>query len=235
MRGIRDEPSGTAFCGVLRPASSRRQVKYRARRRDQAHTAPHRKPLQRPSHSTAFDTPESRSNTIPHPLQEEARLGTTGDDRIITTQGDWTIPGRLPVVRWYSVSPDKISYLSEVKILVGVDTKLTPDAFILRISADGTRALITQDSMGGKGSLCDVRVADLTKDPPRILYDLDAGGGGQGIEFTPEGDKLFVGSSIANRIEVFDVIGDFELRKNPKFLKTGYGHGSLTLGPTYRE
>ena len=49
--------------------------------------------------------------------------------------------------------------------------------------------------------------------PARILYNLDAGGGGQGIEFTPEGDKLFVGSSIANRIEVFDVIGDFELRK----------------------
>lgn len=174
------------------------------------------------------------------------------------------------------------SYLSEVKILDGVDTQLTPDAYILRISPDGTRALITQDSMGGKGSLCDVLVADLTKDPPvinrvikevadgvesfafhpngkmaaatclskfnnsivvldiesdppRILYNLDAGGGGQGIEFTPEGDKLFVGSSIANRIEVFDVTGDFELRTNPKFLKTGYGHCSLTLGPTYRE
>ena len=34
---------------------------------------------------------------------------TPAGDRIITTQGDWTIPGRLPVVRWYSVSPDKIS------------------------------------------------------------------------------------------------------------------------------
>ena len=78
-------------------------------------------------------------------------------------------------------------------------------------------------------------VLDMASDPPRILYNLDMGGGAQGIEFTPEGDKLFVGSSIANRIEVFEVVGDYELRKNPKFLKTGCGHCSLTLGPTYRE
>ena len=31
---------------------------------------------------------------------------TPAGDRIITTQGDWTIPGRLPVIRWYSVSPE---------------------------------------------------------------------------------------------------------------------------------
>ena len=76
---------------------------------------------------------------------------------------------------------------------------------------------------------------DIESDPPRVLYNLDAAGIAQGIEFTPEGDKLFVGSAFANRIEVFDVVGDFELRKNPMFLKTGHGHCSLTLGPTYRE
>jgi hypothetical protein len=207
---------------------------------------------------------------------------TPTGDRLITTQGDWTIPGQFPVVRWYSVSPGDISYLGDVRVSAGVDTQLTPDSYILRVSPDGSRALITQDSMGMKGSLCDVLVADLTKsppvidrvikqvgdgvesfafhpngkmavatclskfnnsivildiesDPPRILYNLDAGGCGQGIEFTPEGDKLFVGSAIANRIEVFDVLSDFELRKNPKFLKTGHGHCSLTLGPTYKE
>ena len=61
-----------------------------------------------------------------------------------------------------------------------------------------------------------IAVLDVESDPPRILYNLDAGGGGQGIEFTPEGDKLFVGSSIANRIEVFDVVGDHELRREPE-------------------
>lgn len=56
------------------------------------------------------------------------------------------------------------------------------------------------------------------------IYQNRIGGIAQGIEFTPEGDKLFVGSGCANRIEVFDVAGEYELRKNPKFLKTGHGH-----------
>ena len=77
-----------------------------------------------------------------------------------------------------------------------------------------------------------IGVLDIESTPPRVLYYLDAGGIGQGIEFTPEGDKLFVGSAVANRIEVYDVLGDFELRKNQKFLKTGHGHCSLTIGPT---
>lgn len=75
-------------------------------------------------------------------------------------------------------------------------------------------------------------VLDLTHNPPKILYNLDTGGYAQGIEFDPDGEKLFVGSAFKNRIEVFDVVGDFELRKNPKFLKTGNGHCSLTVGPT---
>ena len=62
---------------------------------------------------------------------------------------------------------------------------------------------------------------------------VNAKGISQGIEFTPEGDKLFVGSPTAGRIEVFDVVGDYELRKNPKFLNIGFGHNSLTIGPRY--
>ena len=38
---------------------------------------------------------------------------------------------------------------------------------------------------------------------------------------------------LAGRIEVFDVMGDYELRKNPKFLNVGFGHNSLTIGPHY--
>ena len=76
-------------------------------------------------------------------------------------------------------------------------------------------------------------VLDMASNPPRLLYTIDAKGGAQGIEFTPEGDKLFVGSAIAGRIEVFDVIGDYQLRKNPRFLNIGFGHNSLTIGPRY--
>jgi len=79
-----------------------------------------------------------------------------------------------------------------------------------------------------------IAVIDIASNPPRLLYTMDAKGMGQGIEFTPEGDKLFVGSAIAGRIEVFDVVGDYELRKNPKFLNVGFGHNSLTVGPRYR-
>jgi len=78
-----------------------------------------------------------------------------------------------------------------------------------------------------------IAVIDIASKPARLLYTMDAKGIGQGIEFTPEGDKLFVGSAIAGRIEVFDVVGDFELRKNPKFLHVGFGHNSLTIGPRY--
>jgi len=76
-------------------------------------------------------------------------------------------------------------------------------------------------------------VMDIASSPPRLLYTLDTKGRSQGIEFTPEGDKLFVGSPIAGRIEVFDVVGDYELRKNPKFINVGFGHNSLTIGPRY--
>jgi len=78
-----------------------------------------------------------------------------------------------------------------------------------------------------------IAVLDIASKPARLLYHLDAGGVGQGIEFTPEGDKLFVGSNAASRIEVYDVMGEFELRKNQKFLKIGYGHCNLTIGTRY--
>ena len=78
-------------------------------------------------------------------------------------------------------------------------------------------------------------VLDIASKPVRLLYTLDVKGISQGIEFTPEGDKLFVGSAITGRIEVFDVLGDYELRKNPKFLNVGFGHNSLSIGPRFKN
>ena len=76
-------------------------------------------------------------------------------------------------------------------------------------------------------------VIDISSEKPNILYYLDAAGGSQGIEFSPEGDKLFLGSPAHGRIEVYDVKGDFELVKNQKFIKIGNGHNSLSIGPRY--
>ena len=39
---------------------------------------------------------------------------------------------------------------------------------------------------------------------------------------------------MAGRIEVFDVLDEYELRKNPKFLNIGFGHNSLTVGSRYQ-
>jgi hypothetical protein len=201
-------------------------------------------------------------------------------NRIIATQG-WPTHAHEPAaVYWYSISPQAVRYIADVKVLPDTDTQLIPESFILRVSVDGKKALICQRSVGGFGSLCDVPVVDLTQNPPvinsvikqvgdgvesfafhpngkmavvtclgkfdnsiavidiesntpRLLYHLDTAGIAQGIEFTPEGDKLFVGSAFANRLEVFDVVGEFELKKNQKFLKTGHGHCSLTIGPTF--
>ncbi len=208
-------------------------------------------------------------------------IAPTGD-RLLATQGDLDDVDRPSAVHLYSLSPNAVTHLSEVMVLEGTDTQLTPTSHILRISLDGRMALVCQRAMGDAGNLCDVLVVDLTRTPPvinnvikqvgdgvesfafhpngkmavvtclakfnnsiavldiqstppRVLYYLDTGGCAQGIEFTPEGDKLFVGSAFANRIEVFDVIGDFTLRKDPRFLKTGHGHCSLTIGKTWQE
>ena len=210
--------------------------------------------------------------------------------RLIATQGKPFFPlepgkpNRFAVpstVHWYSIEGNRIRHLSEVTIQPGLPTEFLSSTHILRISPDGTTALICQRAAPDAKDLSDILVADLTmktpaingviqqvadgvesfafhpngemavatglsadsnciavldiaSKPARLLYTLDAKEHGQGIEFTPEGDKLFVGSAITGRIEVFDVVGDFELRKNPKFLNIGFGHSSLTIGPRYQ-
>ena len=59
-----------------------------------------------------------------------------------------------------------------------------------------------------------IAVLDIASKPAHLLNHRDARGFGQGIEFTPEGDKFYVGSSAAGRIEVYGVLGEYELRKN---------------------
>ena len=64
---------------------------------------------------------------------------------------------------------------------------------------------------------------------------MEAEGISQGIEFTAEGDKLFVGSANTRRIEAFDVMDDYRLRKNPKFLNFDFGNNILTINPWYKN
>ena len=189
-------------------------------------------------------------------------------------------PGDPAIPKWFKIDGNKVNYICDLEIDPGLDTKYMDSGVILRITPDGKRGFICQRCVYNGQDLCDVLIADLTlekpritqvikqvgdglesfafhpngkmavvtcleqtknslavldieSNPPRLLYHLDAASSSQGVEFTPEGDRLFLGSPGHGRIEVYDVVGDFELVKNQKFIKIGYGHNSLTMGPRY--
>lgn len=71
-------------------------------------------------------------------------------------------------------------------------------------------------------------VIDLTTSPMRILNYLPIEYVPEGIEFSPDGKMLFVQSTTASHISVYEVDG-FHLNKSPYVLKTGEGPASLTV------
>jgi len=73
-------------------------------------------------------------------------------------------------------------------------------------------------------------VSDLSTRPSRLLYYLPLEPVPEGIEFSPDGSKLFVSINLAHHIAVFDVSG-FMLKRSPIVLHTGTGPASLAIGP----
>lgn len=71
-------------------------------------------------------------------------------------------------------------------------------------------------------------VIDLTTSPMRILNYIPIEFVTQGIEFSPDGKMLFVQSTTASHISIYEVDG-FHLNKSPYVLKTGEGPASLTV------
>jgi len=95
----------------------------------------------------------------------------------------------------------------------------------LAIHPDGHMAVI--------GCLNDhLAVLDLTTETPRLLYYLDRVGFPEGLEFSPDGSRLFVGVTGRNHIAVYDVDG-FELSENRRVLRTG--HSPTSLAVSYSE
>ena len=76
-------------------------------------------------------------------------------------------------------------------------------------------------------------VIDLTTKPMRLLYQLSIEPLAEGIEFTPDGSQLFVQSTAAHHISVFDVDG-FLLTRSPFVIRTGHGPASMALAPRYQ-
>ncbi len=71
-------------------------------------------------------------------------------------------------------------------------------------------------------------VIDLASASMQVLYYLPIEAVTQGIEFSPDGSKLFVQSTQANHINVYTIDG-YQLTKHPYVLRTGEGPGSMGL------
>jgi pimeloyl-ACP methyl ester carboxylesterase len=78
-------------------------------------------------------------------------------------------------------------------------------------------------------SVSHLAVIDLTTRPARVLSYTPIELIPEGMEFTADGSQLFVGSTTAQHIAVFDVDG-FTLRRSPFVLRTGHGPAALAIG-----
>ncbi len=149
--------------------------------------------------------------------------------RALTLNG-WGIPGKgtLDGVLSIDLTLDK-PMVTEIVPQVGDGLES------LAFHPTGRMAVVScldYDSVLGIGGASSLGVIDLTTKPARLLYHTPLEGPPQGIEFTPEGDKLFVGLSVSNRIAVFDVDG-FVLKRHPFFIKTGHGPASMAIAPRH--
>lgn len=75
-------------------------------------------------------------------------------------------------------------------------------------------------------------VIDLTAKPMRLLYEVNIEPIPEGIEFTPDGSQLFVQSTGAHHISVFDVDG-FLLRRSPFVIRVGHGPAAMAIAPRF--
>ncbi len=98
----------------------------------------------------------------------------------------------------------------------------------LAIHPSGELAAIACLDNFGPTTTSHLAVIKLKEDSSQLLYHLPVEWVPEGIEFSSDGTKLFVGSTAANHIAVFDVEGT-GLVRSPYVLPTGYGHSLLGI------
>ena len=76
-------------------------------------------------------------------------------------------------------------------------------------------------------------VVDLTKKPAEVLYYVNIEAVPEGIEFSPDGTQLFIGTTSGNHLTVFDV-DDFTITRHPFVIRVGHGPSSMAIGPRYQ-
>ena len=103
-----------------------------------------------------------------------------------------------------------------------------PDGDMAVVSCLGYANGIPEDST----LVSHLAVIDLSTDPAMLLYYLPIEPIPEGIEFTPDGTQLFVGTTFANHIAVYEVDGRM-LTRNPFVLRTGHGPSSLAVAARF--
>ena len=98
----------------------------------------------------------------------------------------------------------------------------------LAIHPSGEFAVVACLNNFGPTTTSHLAVIDLQGDSARLLYHLPVERVPEGIEFTSDGTKLFVGSTAANHLAVYDVDGT-KLVPSPYVLPTGYGPSLLAI------
>ena len=98
----------------------------------------------------------------------------------------------------------------------------------LAIHPSGEFAAISCLDIFGPTTTSHLAVIKLKEDSAQLLYHVPVERLPEGIEFTSDGTRLFVGSTAANHIAVFDVEGT-RLVRSPYVLPTGYGHSLLGI------
>jgi DNA-binding beta-propeller fold protein YncE len=98
----------------------------------------------------------------------------------------------------------------------------------LAIHPSGEFAVVSCLDAYGPSVTSHLAVIDLKGDEARVLHHLPIERIPEGIEFTPDGRRLFVGATLANHIVVFDVRGT-DLIRSPYVLTTGWGPSALAL------
>ncbi len=76
-------------------------------------------------------------------------------------------------------------------------------------------------------------VIDLTTKPAQVLYYVNIESVPEGIEFSPDGTQLFIGTTSGNHITVFDV-DEFTITRHPFVIRVGHGPASMAIGLRYQ-
>jgi len=110
----------------------------------------------------------------------------------------------------------------------GVVAQVADGLESLAFHPSGAFAVVACLNFFGPMMTSHLAVIDLQGDSPRLLYHLPVEQYPEGIEFTADGKMLFVGSTQANHIAVFEVDGK-RLIPIPYVLPTGNGHSLLGI------